>query len=169
MRLVSLGISGLALAACATQVSVPANLQFPDAERAALQLHAEGVQIYECKASAQDATKLQWVFKAPEAQLYDASGKLVGKHYAGPSWEGNDGGKVVGQVRAQAESPAADAIPWLLLTAKTSPDNGFFANVRSIQRVNTAGGKAPVECRAAELGTLSRVPYSADYIFSLSR
>lgn len=167
MRLVSIAILGLALAACATQVSVPANLQFPDAERTALQLHAEGVQIYECKVSSQDASKLQWAFKAPEAQLYDASGKLIGKHYAGPSWEGNDGGKVVGQVRAQADAPAANAIPWLLLTAKTAPDNGLFAKVKSIQRVNTAGGKAAVEC--TEIGAVSRVPYSADYIFSVSR
>jgi hypothetical protein len=169
MRLVSIGILGLTLAACATQVPVPANLQLPEAERAAVQVHAEGVQIYECKASAQDATKLQWTFKAPEAQLYDASGKLVGKHYAGPSWEGNDGSKVVGQVRAQADAPAANAIPWLLLTAKTAPDNGVFAKVKSIQRVNTAGGKAAAQCTAAELGTVSRVPYSADYIFSVSR
>ena len=169
MHFSSTGILGLALAACATQVSVPTNLQLPDTERPALQLHAEGVQIYECKANGQDATKLQWVFKAPEAQLYDASGKLIGKHYAGPSWEGNDGGKVVGQVRAQADAPAANAIPWLLLSAKTSPDDGLFAKVKSIQRVNTAGGKSPPECTAAELGTVSRIPYFADYIFSVSR
>jgi hypothetical protein len=42
-------------------------------------LAAKGVQIYECQAEKEMSPKFKWVFKAPEADLFDAS-KKVGKH-----------------------------------------------------------------------------------------
>jgi hypothetical protein len=149
--------------------AAPASLKIPAGERAAIRVEAKGVQIYECKASASDPTKLDWAFTAPEAELFDADGQTFGKHFAGPSWQANDGSKVVGEVRARADSPEADAIPLLLLGAKSKEGKGVLAEVKSIQRLNTAGGKAPAGCREVERGTVLRVPYTATYVFSVPR
>ena len=54
-------------------------------------LHAEGAQIYDCKAGADG--KLAWAFREPIATLLD-NGKTVGRHYAGPNWELSDGSAV---------------------------------------------------------------------------
>ncbi|RZI98450.1 MAG: DUF3455 domain-containing protein, partial [Rubrivivax sp.] len=43
---------------------------------------------------------------------------------------------------------------------------GVFADVRSIQRLNTGGGGDPAEpCTAAKLGQSARVNYTAAYYF----
>ena len=62
--------------------------QIPDAiaapgESVIAEFHAEGAQIYECKADA--AGKLAWAFREPIASLI-AGGKTAGRHYAGPAW-----------------------------------------------------------------------------------
>ena len=49
-----------------------------------LTLHAEGAQVYECKAGSDG--KLAWAFREPIATLL-LDGKTVGRHYAGPNWE----------------------------------------------------------------------------------
>jgi hypothetical protein len=66
---------------------------------------ASGVQIYDCSASKADPSKFEWVFRAPEADLFDGTGKKIGKHYAGPTWESNDGSKVIGEVKARDDGP----------------------------------------------------------------
>jgi hypothetical protein len=151
------------------QAAVPAELQFPAGERVLLRAEAKGVQIYQCKTNAQNAARLEWTFVAPEADLSDANGKPVGKHYAGPTWEASDGSKVVGEVRAHTEAPDANAIPWLLLSAKSTSGTGTFANVTHIQRIDTVGGKAPESCRNVDAGRTLSVPYSATYIFSVGK
>lgn len=151
----------------AAEPEVPANLRFPSGERAAVRAEAKGVQIYDCKASPQDAAQFVWAFRAPEAELSDAAGKVLGKHYAGPTWESTDGSKVVGAVRAQADAPAAHSIPWLLLAAKSTTGPGVFANVKSIQRIDTKGGVAPAACSATEAGAILRAFYTATYVFSV--
>jgi hypothetical protein len=85
-----------------------------------LEAQATDVQIYECNASKTDPTRFEWVFKAPEADLFDSVGRKIGKHYAGPTWESNDGSKVQGEVKARDDGPDANAIPWLLLNAKNT-------------------------------------------------
>jgi hypothetical protein len=131
-----------------------------------LETRAVGVQIYECSASKADPTRFEWVFKAPEADLFDAKGNKIGKHYAGPTWESNDGSKVVGEVVAKDNGPAADAIPWLLLSAKSTSGKGVFSRVLSIQRLSTVGGKAPAEgCDKTQSGKEARVAYKARYTF----
>ena len=123
------------------------------------------MQIYECRAKAGSAAGAEWAFVAPDAQLFDAAGRPSGKHYAGPHWEDGDGSKVVASVKARADAPTADAIPWLLLTARSVGGDGRLAKVTSIQRINTVGGVAPVGgCDASTLGRSARVPYSADYV-----
>src|SRR5574342_75421 len=81
--------------------AVPENLKTSGTEVITLEAQGEGVQIYECRTSSKDPTRFEWVFKAPEAELFDNAGKMIGKHYAGPTWEANDGSKVVGTVKAQ--------------------------------------------------------------------
>jgi FtsP/CotA-like multicopper oxidase with cupredoxin domain len=124
---------------------------------------ARGVQVYECRAK-KDSAGTEWAFVAPEAELLDASGQVIGKHYAGPHWEANDGSKVKGSVKARADAPQAGAIPWLLLATESDGPAGRWAGVASIQRVNTVGGVAPATpCSAAQVGQQARVPYTADY------
>jgi Protein of unknown function (DUF3455) len=159
-------LANTVLAETTKEAPVPANLQFPSGEKEMLRLEAKGVQIYECKANAQDAAKFEWVFKSPEAELTDTTGKALGKHYGGPTWESNDGSKVVGEVIARADSPLANAIPWLLLSAKSISGTGIFATTKSIQRLNTIGGKAPAQCVAAEVDIVMRVSYTATYVYS---
>jgi len=170
MRPVWLLAVGAGLAGCVgSDSAVPENLRFPAGEVAVQRVAAAGAQIYECKTSAQDAAKLDWVLVAPDAQLYATGSTVMGKHYGGPTWEALDGSKVVGELRARADAPAPDAIPWLLLRAKSTSGSGVFGRVASIQRINTAGGKAPAGCSSAELGHTLRVNYSAVYVFSEAR
>jgi Protein of unknown function (DUF3455) len=147
---------------------LPANLADnlkAGADEAVVQVaSATGVQIYECQAKKDDPAKFEWAFKAPEALLYGASRELIGKHYAGPTWEASDGSKAKGTVKASQDAPEG-SIPWLLLTA-TSEGTGRFANITSVQRVNTVGGVAPKDgCDAANAGKAARVNYTADYYF----
>jgi len=94
------------------------------------------------------------------------TGSRTLRHYAGPTWEANDGSKVVGEVKARADAPDADAIPWLLLTAKSTSGSGVLASTLSVQRVQTAGGKAPASgCGPAQAQQEIRVPYTATYYF----
>ncbi|MFL6665516.1 MAG: DUF3455 domain-containing protein [Rhizobacter sp.] len=156
------------LAACAA--SPPAKAPIPEAlvpagQVARERLAAQGVQIYECRASQDAAAKAQWTFVAPEAALFDGAGRRVGKHFAGPRWEADDGSRIVGTVKARADAPQAGAIPWLLLTANAEGSAGRFSKMTSVQRINTVGGVAPqAPCDAATLGSSVRVPYTADYI-----
>ena len=157
---------GCAICNGATLPDVPDTLKVPATQQLSLAAQASGVQIYECKASKDDATRFEWAFKAPEAELFDAAGKKIGKHYAGPTWESNDGSKVVGEVKAKDDGPDHDAIAWLLLGAKSTSGAGVFAQIQSIQRVHTAGGKAPAQgCDQAQAGKEARVNYKATYYF----
>ncbi|MET0312382.1 MAG: DUF3455 domain-containing protein [Burkholderiaceae bacterium] len=163
-----LAITGLA-AGCGSappQVpyGIPAAIAAPAGQVAFLRTEASGVQVYECAAPAGQAPA--WVFKGPEATLTGRSGASAGKHYGGPTWEGLDGGKVVGEVKASVPSPDAAAIPWLLLARKSTSGMGAFIETRSIQRIDTRGGKAPERgCDAAGAGRVERVPYTATYIY----
>ncbi len=160
----------VAAGASAQTPSVPAKLSPGAGESLAVIVPAKGVQVYECRAKADQAGQYGWVFVAPEADLFDARGGKIGKHYAGPHWESNDGSKIVGTVKERADAPQADAIPWLLLTAKSVGAPGSFGNVTSVQRVNTVGGVAPkVECSQNALGAIGRVGYTADYYFFIAK
>jgi hypothetical protein len=150
--------------------SVPASLNVPATQTLSVVAQASGVQIYDCSASKTDPAKFEWVFRAPEADLFDRTGKKIGKHYAGPTWESNDGSKVIGEVKGRDDGPDANAIPWLLLNAKSTSGNGVFGKTQSIQRLNTVGGKAPVGgCNQAQAGKDARIAYRAAYYFYVPR
>ena len=146
--------------------AVPVNLAVPKGQVLAVETYARGVQIYDCKPAQDDARRFEWVFRAPEADLFDDEGKRVGHHYAGPTWEWTDGSKVVGTVAAQAPAAGGDAIPWLLLGVKSASTRGALAGTASVQRLDTVGGKAPAgSCDPATGAREARVPYTATYYF----
>ena len=164
ITLVSAAVCAAVLSACASAPAVPAAL-VPAGESPVARVAARGVQIYECRAKAGSAAGAEWAFVAPDAELYDAAGRPVGKHYAGPHWEDADGSKVVGSVKARADAPVAGAVPWLLLNVRSVGGAGRFAKVTSVQRINTVGGIAPAAgCDTRSIGASARVPYTADYV-----
>ncbi len=159
----ALALAAASLASAGEPPKPPPAIAAPAGERLLLRARALGVQIYTCAPSARDAAKLEWTLVAPEAQLRDERDRPIGKHYAGPTWEANDGSKVVGQVIARA--PMAGTIPWLLLRG-TPSGKGVLGAVSSIQRVDTSGGAAPSDgCDDKHRGASARVPYTAIYKF----
>jgi hypothetical protein len=143
---------------------IPDEIKVPAGEKLVLKAHATGFQIYTCKA---DGGRAQWELKAPDADLHDRKGAVIGHHFAGPTWKHKDGSEVTGKANAHADSPDASSIAWLLVSATGHTGEGVFAKVSSIQRINTKGGKPPsgAECTAANNGTESKSSYSADYYF----
>jgi len=146
-------------------VSAKAQTPLPDAiaapgETIVLSVHAEGVQVYECKATADG--KLAWAFREPIATLL-ADSKTIGRHYAGPNWEHMDGSAVVGKVSGNAPGATADDIAWLKLQVTASRGSGVLTGVTTVQRINTKGGKLGGPCDKA--GAFKSAPYSAEYVF----
>jgi hypothetical protein len=163
------------LSGCASVLAVgppdaPEALRPPADQVLSLEALATGVQIYECSASKDQPARFEWVFKAPEAELSDQAGRKVGKHYAGPTWESVDGSAVVGDVKARDAGPDPGAIPWLLLSAKSNSGTGVFSQIKSIQRLQTVGGKAPsAPCSRDNAQEVARVPYKAAYYFYVTK
>ena len=124
-------------------------------------VHATGVQVYTCTADA--GGQLSWTLKGPDATFENVAG-LKGRHYGGPTWEAQDGSKVVGRKLQEHASPTGDAVPWLLLEGVKHEGNGVLSHVSYVQRIHTAGGKAPA-VENAKVGDEARVRYSADYVF----
>lgn len=150
---------------CAALGASPAFAQIPDAiaapgETVVATFHAEGAQIYDCKA---DATgKLAWAFREPIATLLH-DGATVGRHYAGPTWEASDGSAVTGKAVANAPGSSPGDIPWLKLDVVARRGAGTLAGATTVQRTNTHGGAVSGACDKA--GGFLSVPYSADYVF----
>jgi hypothetical protein len=133
-------------------------VRVPAGSKLAFHVYAEGVQIYRWNGAS-------WTFVAPSALLSaDAAGKsTVGTHYAGPTWQSNSGGKVVGTAIARC-TPDATAIPWLLLAATPDGGPGVFKRTTYIQRLYTVGGLAPANA-GSFTGETASVPYTAEYFF----
>ena len=146
---------------------VPPRIQVPDGNKVFLVRHAVGVQIYTCNASAGGYA---WGPSTPRADLYDDNGKPRGTHFGGPTWQDQDGSKVVGQ-RVDGVTVDSSAIPWLLLRAASTSagtgDGDRLVATTYIQRTATTGGLAPAAaaCNAATVGNPVEVPYTADYYF----
>ena len=141
------------------QTPVPAAIAAPG-ETIVLTVHAEGAQVYECKAGADG--KLAFAFREPIATLI-VDGKTVGRHYAGPNWEHSDGSAVTAKAAGNAPGVTGDDIPWLKLEATANRGSGALSNVTTVQRINTKGGKLEGPCEKA--GTFKSAPYAADYVF----
>lgn len=144
---------------------VPEKIQAPAGEQVVLKVHASGSQIYVCQQGADG--KPAWALKAPEAELHDDQGKIIGHHYAGPTWKHNDGSEITGKAAARVDAPDKDSIPWLLLNVTGHWGNGVLSSVTSVQRIHTRGGQPPAatECDATKLGSEAKSSYTADYYF----
>jgi len=172
-RLLLAGIVAAAAVLSVTQVAqagppapvVPSKIQVPEGNKVFLVGHAVGVQIYSCNATS---TGFAWGFVAPRANLYADNGKLIITHFAGPTWQAKDGSKAVGHL-VDFVTVDATAIPWVLLSASTTPgpDGDRLVATTYIQRIATTGGLAPpaADCNATTTGTVAEVPYTADYYF----
>ena len=147
----------------ATKADVPAAIAAPD-EAVITTVHAEGAQVYECKADS--GGKLVWQFREPIATLL-LDGKTVGRHFAGPTWELADGSAATAKLAGRAPGATAKDIPLLKLAVTSHRDVGQLAAVTSIQRLNTEGGTLEGSCEKA--GALMSVPYKADYTFLQKR
>jgi len=148
--------------------NVPDAIQPLAGEELVLMVRATGFQIYVCRPDAEG--KPAWTLKAPEAELCDEQGKVIGKHFGGPTWQLNDGSQVIGKMAAKVDAPGPKAIPWLLVTVTGHSGNGKLSSVTSIQRVNTVGGLAPTtECSQRSGDVEFKSSYSADYYFYARR
>jgi hypothetical protein len=147
------------VSARAAEAPLPDAIAAPG-ETIVLSVHAEGAQVYECKAAADGKTA--WAFREPIATLL-LDGKTVGRHYAGPNWEHSDGSAVVGKAIGNAPGATANDIPWLKLEVISRRGSGVLSGVTTVQRINTQGGKLEGACDKP--GMFRSAPYSADYVF----
>jgi hypothetical protein len=150
--------------------NVPEAIRVPAGNFPFLLGRATGTQHYACQPSS---TGYAWTLVAPAATLFDHRGRPIMTHFAGPTWQANDGSAVVGARVADA-TVSKTAIPWLLLRAVSTtpgPRGGdLLTSTTYIQRVNTTGGLAPASgCDATTAGATVKVPYTADYFFYRSR
>ena len=147
---------------------VPDAIKVQPGEKVLLRARASGVQIYVCGTGTDG--KPEWTLKAPDAELLDEQGAVIGHHSAGPSWKHRDGSAVNGKATAHVDAPDRDSIPWLLIAATSHSGKGVLASVTSVQRINTHGGQPPAPSGCTSSGTgrrvrEARVPYRADYYF----
>jgi Protein of unknown function (DUF3455) len=152
-------LSGSLAGATAAENPLPDAVAAPG-ETMVLSVHAEGAQVYECKAGTDG--KPGWAFREPIATLM-ADGKTVGRHYAGPNWEDTDGSAVTGKVAGNAPGATANDIAWLKLDVTAHRGNGILSAVTTVQRINTQGGQLTGACD--KLGATKSAPYSAEYVF----
>jgi len=146
-------LAGLLLAAPAAHAATPA----------VIVLLGKGVQVYGCTPGG---AGYAWKLKAPDAVLTNAVGDKVGHHFAGPTWQADDGSLVLGEPVVTSRSPDTGAIPWLVVRAKGHGGQGLFSGVSYVVRSDTEGGAAPATgCDAGHSGAEARVGYSATYTF----
>ena len=152
-------LSGSLAGATAAEAPLPGAIAAPG-ETPVLSVHAEGAQVYECKAGTDG--KLGWAFREPIATLM-ADGKTVGRHYAGPNWEDADGSAVTGKAIGNAPGATPGDIAWLKLEVIAHRGSGLLSGVTTVQRINTEGGQLAGPCD--KIGATKSAPYSADYVF----
>jgi Protein of unknown function (DUF3455) len=157
---IALGLVAPVLLPARLRAQLPEAIAAAAGEAAMVTMHAEGAQIYECKADS--GGKLAWQFREPIAALM-IDGKTVGRHFAGPSWELVDGSAVTGKVAGRAAGASSKDIPLLKLEVTSQRGAGQLTGATGIQRINTKGGVAEGACDQA--GAFLSVPYSADYVF----
>ncbi|NHI00531.1 DUF3455 domain-containing protein [Oceanimonas sp. MB9] len=146
--------------------AVPDSVQVPAGNKVALETVGVGEITYECRAKADAADELTWVFMGPDAMLKDSGGNEVGRYFGPPAtWQAADGSSVTGTQLAVA--PGGDGnIPFQLVRANPAEGEGAMTGVTYIQRLNTQGGVAPaMACGQDNQGERQIVQYQADYLF----
>src|SRR5688572_2758095 len=145
---------------------IPATISLPAKSKRVVTYYATGVQKYRAQVKPNTTpVAYEWVFVAPQADLFDITNRSIGTHSAGPSW------RITGSIDSiygqhftparTAPSPDPSSIDWLLLMPKlgTIP-TGIFADVAFIQRIATTGGRAPSTAPVSESDRVE-VPYTA--------
>ncbi len=161
-----LGVAALASGQALQRPDVPGKIAAPANEEVVLMAHASGAQIYVCHAGSDG--KPAWSLKAPEAELRDSQGAVIGRHYAGPTWKDKDGSEITGKATARVNAPESGSIQWLLVSVTGHPGKkGVLSRVTSVQRIDTQGGMPPPDsdCNPSKLNSEVKSPYSADYYF----
>jgi hypothetical protein len=130
------------------------SIDVPPHSRLVLRAVGSGDQVYGCVNGS-------WELKAPDAKLLNQDGSIIGRHFAGPTWQLKDGSWVKGKAVAKQVAPDANAVPWLLL--ESVGGTGRLGTVRFIQRTGTHGGNAPDG--SCSQSAMLRVPYTATYSF----
>lgn len=154
------------LTGCNTTPPVPDAVKAPSNESLVFTAMAIGAQVYRCDSIAPN--KFDWVFKEPVADLFDANGVKIGRHYksTGPTWELDGGSKVICKKVGEAPSTVSGAIPWYLLEATDHGGTGALSKVTHVQRLKTQGGVKPSDpCDRSTAGKEKSVPYIATYYF----
>ncbi len=166
MKRISVGLIAVLLSSTSFAAD-PAPIAVPAGNTLALTVLGAGDLAYECKVKAGTPGAHEWVFAGPTAVLYDKTSKAaIGKYYAGPTWEANDGSKVGGKQLGVSPSGNAASIPLQLVQAAPSSGSGAMNGITFIQRMNTKGGIAPADaCGADNVGAKKMVKYEADYLF----
>lgn len=136
-------------------------IKAPDHVEPVLRLSAKGVQVFRCEPRGGG---YGWAFRLPEAELFDAGGRVVARHGANFSFEHADGSRLLAAVVEYDEAPRDGDLRWLLLSAR-SFGQGAFAGVTHVQRINTRGGMPPPRCDASQQNRVLRVDFSADFVF----
>lgn len=149
-------------------IELPANL--PNGNTRVATFYAVGEQKYKAQIVAGSSPAVyEWVFVAPQADLFDITNQKAGTHSAGPDWQLSAADSMFGQsFTPPRTAPSADpnSIDWLLLMPKTGKTpTGIFADVSYVQRIATNGGKAPATPPVSETDVVD-VPYTAVYRFT---
>ena len=112
-----------------------------------LTLHAEGAQVYECKAGTDGKLGLG----VPRADRDTAGSTARPSAVTMPGRTGNTAMAAPWSARLPATPRArrANDIPWLKLTVTSRRGTGILTGVTTVQRINTAGGKLEGACDKA--------------------
>jgi len=148
-------------AVSAPSLGLFSSIKVPSDRVPVLQLSAKGVQVFRCEKRD---SGFAWVFRQPDAELIDASGKAVGRHGANFSFEHVDGSRLVATIVGYDNAPKSTDLRWLLLTTR-SFGKGTFDGVTHVQRVNTQGGMPPERCESSQANQVLRVDFTADFVF----
>jgi hypothetical protein len=152
--IVALALAVVCMAPDSIAQEAKESIDVPPHSRLLLRAMGTGDQVYGCVNGG-------WVLKAPDARLLDQQGSVIGRHFAGPTWQLNDGSWVKGKAVAKQVAPDTTGVPWLLL--ESVDGTGRLRAVRFIQRTETHGGNAPDG--SCSQGAIRRVPYTATYSF----
>ena len=107
------------------------SIAVPGGNTPVMKLKGEGIQIYSCQEISPG--KFDWKLDRPEAALITDDGQPAGKHYKGPTWEANDGSKVMAALDLAVDAPyPSSSIKWFRLKATSHENAGTFAKVSYI-------------------------------------
>jgi hypothetical protein len=154
LRLIALVLVIACMARDSIAQTAKESIDVPPHSRLLLRAVGSGDQVYGCVNGG-------WALTAPDAKLLNQDGSVIGRHFAGPTWQLNDGSWVKGRAVAKQVAPDATAVPWLLLDSVGG--TGRLGTVRFIQRTETHGGNAPDG--SCSQNAMRRVPYTATYSF----